>query len=1121
MTPQTADRYTLVRPLGKGASGEVWEAVLHGPGGFEKAVALKRLKQGPDALPTDLLDEARLGAKLQHPNVVGVYSVDAFQGSWCVAMELVAGATVRELLASGPLPPSVVADLGAQLATALEHVHALRIDGRPLVHRDVKPANVLVDRYGVVKLADFGVATASSRNGAGTPGYAAPEQIAGLAEPRSDLFGLGMVLVVAALGSRPLDLPPATLASAPDAFEDLLRPALDARVPGLGPVAVRCLRADPALRFGSARAAAIELRMLAAQAPPGPSLQDVVVARRPELAPAVPAGTDETVLEARHNLGPPTDALVGRAAELQDLQDRLGAGARLVTLLGPGGTGKTRLATELARKLAPRLVGGAWFADLTEARSADAVRFAVARALELELAGGDPAARLTRALDARGRLLLVLDNAEQVVADVAAEVTSWLRAAPRLTVVCTSRVALELGAEDLVFLGPLSDDDGAALFLRRSRRDDPAAAVVPLVRLLEGSALALELAAARAGALPLDVLCEQLAGGSLALRSSRRDLPDRQRSVEASLRWSWDLASPCARAALAQLSVTEGGFDARAAAAILDLSPFPEAGSPLDVLHELVHSSLLRAEPSGRFRLLVSVKDFAARALADDDRQRVGLRHARWYAQLSGHPARVVELQNLVAGTHLALDAGQPELAAGTAAGAWAVFGRFGPVEVGVALLGEVIDALPAGSRAWQHLVALRAPEVVTTVGEFVQWGLDAIGRGEQPPHHRLLWVVGAFQSNVDPVAASVTLARAKAAAEAAGDLGTVVATLVSESRCARLRGDVREAERAIREGVTQAERLGDPFELADGLSALGSFLAFVGRWAEAGASLERSLAVRHAQTDYFALARLAQVRARLGDGPGAQEALFRAERSTNVTEPDTNMTLTVARAELAAAAGDRRAPELYRHAIWALEARGTTVLTAELHLALARSLVAVGAGEDALRHVAVANRVLGEYPNARLQALADVLLLPGDVPALERAAERLAAPDGPREDHHLALHTLALALAPTEPDRAVALLRRLVREDHPPTRGLAAAALTHLVPWDDVAAGVDAELAALRGTMWRPTLATLLVAKVLALAPRDLPAARSAWHELAALLPLELPTPVRADLDRARATVR
>jgi serine/threonine protein kinase len=652
MTPQTADRYTLVRPLGKGASGEVWEAVLHGPGGFEKAVALKRLKQGPDALPTDLLDEARLGAKLQHPNVVGVYSVDAFQGSWCVAMELVAGATVRELLASGPLPPSVVADLGAQLATALEHVHALRIDGRPLVHRDVKPANVLVDRYGVVKLADFGVATASSRNGAGTPGYAAPEQIAGLAEPRSDLFGLGMVLVVAALGSRPLDLPPATLASAPDAFEDLLRPALDARVPGLGPVAVRCLRADPALRFGSARAAAIELRMLAAQAPPGPSLQDVVVARRPELAPAVPAGTDETVPR-----GPPQPRAPHRRA--RGARRRAAGPSRTDSAPAPGSSPSSGQAAP-ARPASPpsspassphASSAGAWFADLTEARSADAVRFAVARALELELAGGDPAARLTRALDARGRLLLVLDNAEQVVADVAAEVTSWLRAAP------PAHRRLHQPRR------PRARRRGPRLPrapLRRRRRcpvppPQPAATTLPppsspssdCSRAAPSPSSSPPHAPAHS---PLDVLCEQLAGGSLALRSSRRDLPDRQRSVEASLRWSWDLASPCARAALAQLSVTEGGFDARAAAAILDLSPFPEAGSPLDVLHDVVHSSLLRAEPSGRFRLLVSVKDFAARALADDDRQRVGLRHARWYAQLSGHPARVVELQNLVRG---------------------------------------------------------------------------------------------------------------------------------------------------------------------------------------------------------------------------------------------------------------------------------------------------------------------------------------------------------------------------------------------------------------------------------------------------------------------------------------
>jgi predicted ATPase len=1120
VTPQTADRYTLVRPLGRGASGEVWEAVLHGPGGFEKAVALKRLKQGPDALPTDLLDEARLGAKLQHPNVVGVYSVDAFQGSWCVAMELVAGATVRELLASGPLPPSVVADLGAQLATALEHVHALRIDGRPLVHRDVKPANVLVDRYGVVKLADFGVATASSRNGAGTPGYAAPEQIAGLAEPRSDLFGLGMVLVVAALGSRPLDLPPATLASAPDAFEDLLRPALDARVPGLGPVAVRCLRADPALRFGSARAAAIELRMLAAQAPPGPSLQDVVVARRPELAPAVPAGTDETVLEARHNLGPPTDALVGRAAELQDLQDRLGAGARLVTLLGPGGTGKTRLATELARKLAPRLVGGAWFADLTEARSADAVRFAVARALELELAGGDPAARLTRALDARGRLLLVLDNAEQVVADVAAEVTSWLRAAPRLTVVCTSRVALELGAEDLVFLGPLSDDDGAALFLRRSRRDDPAAAVVPLVRLLEGSALALELAAARAGALPLDVLCEQLAGGSLALRSSRRDLPDRQRSVEASLRWSWDLASPCARAALAQLSVTEGGFDARAAAAILDLSPFPEAGSPLDVLHELVHSSLLRAEPSGRFRLLVSVKDFAARALADDDRQRVGLRHAQWYAQFAEGARSPEDVDNLVAATHAALGLGEAELAARTATAAWRVITVLGPYDAGHALLERVMTALPVGSTSWQGLYVLKLGEEDVPRADLVPIFTKVLEDSIEPPHPEVLWVLAALSADQGSDRADQLLREAADAATRTGAVSTLANCELTKARRARLRGDVAGADSAMTRCVALAARTGDPRFHAECLALAGVESLGLGRWDEARRRIHGALSRGPlGRMDYYPLSKLAVACVRLGDLAGAERALAQARVAAGLDPRTWRRTgLGSAETELAVATGRPEAPARLVDFIDEVRAWHLDPRTLAMAAGWARS---IGRDELSVEIMLMARSGLQTTASTRVAALVAVSDPQASTLELERAADRLAAPDGPREDHHSALQTLAAALAPTDPDRAVALLRRLVREGNPPTRGLAAAALTRLLPWDDVAAGVDAELDSLRGSMWRPALATLLVAKVLALAPRDLPAARRAWHELAALLPLELPTPVRAELDRARATVR
>jgi predicted ATPase len=704
--PVANDRYTLVRQLGAGGMGEVWEAVMHGPGGFEKPVAVKRLRSGLGQGPgRQLLEEARVGALLHHPNVVGVYGVDEDTSGWRVAMELVRGPTLAELLAKGPLAPAAVVEVGVQVAAALEHVHALRLGDRPLVHRDVKPQNLLVDRYGVVKLADFGIAGAADEPGAGTVGYAPPEQVDGRAEPRSDLFALGMTLAACALGRRPLGSSGAALAATFDIEARLpaLQAEVDAAVPGLGPVVARCLRFDAAARYPSATALAAALRGLRGAYPPDLVLRQLVASARPELALARDSDSDSTLGLIVGNLPTPREGFVGRVDELADLLARLQRGERLVTVLGPGGAGKTRLSLQVAAREQQRVEGGAWFVDLSEATTADGVRYALAEALGIELEPRAGPAALGAALRARGRLLVVFDNVEQVVEAAAPLLSAWSAAAPQLSMICTSRVALDVRGEQRMFLGPLREDEAVALFLARSGRSDHPAVVRPVVELLEGSPLAIELAAARAATLTLDQLRERLEQGILALRSTQRDLPARQRSLEASLVWSWELLGPSARAALSRLSVCEGGFDSHAAEAILSRG----ADDPwaLDVLQELVFASLVRADrATGRFSVLVSVRAFAAARLSAAELADAERLHARWYAQYVTHPAAPHELDNFAVATQRALRAGEPEVAARAALSAWKVVNARGPMPPGIRLLRA---ALAQNGPGTPHYVAL------------------------------------------------------------------------------------------------------------------------------------------------------------------------------------------------------------------------------------------------------------------------------------------------------------------------------------------------------------------------------------------------------------------------------
>jgi non-specific serine/threonine protein kinase len=281
----------------------------------------------------------------------------------------------------------------------------------------------------------------------------------------------------------------------------------------------------------------------------------------------------------RHNLPPQLTSFVGRTAELAQARELLDQpGVRLVTLTGPGGTGKSRLAVQLATAFADQLADGVWFVALAAVSEPALVAPAIAHTLGVRESGGQTiVASLAEFLEPR-ETLLVLDNFEHLL-DAAPEVAELLRAAPQLKVLVTSRSPLRLSGEHELPIAPLPLPDpgppaallvadSVTLFLERARaiRPDLAvgasemAAIAAICRRLDGLPLAIELAAARIRLLPPAALLERLTGASIngeagaatpslsLLTGGARDLPARQRTMRDAIAWSFDLMPPAEQA---------------------------------------------------------------------------------------------------------------------------------------------------------------------------------------------------------------------------------------------------------------------------------------------------------------------------------------------------------------------------------------------------------------------------------------------------------------------------------------------------------------------------------------------------------------------------------------------
>ncbi|WP_205718699.1 BTAD domain-containing putative transcriptional regulator [Actinomadura sp. WMMA1423] len=406
-------------------------------------------------------------------------------------------------------------------------------------------------------------------------------------------------------------------------------------------------------RQGEALAAYAELREVLADelgldpSPELAALHEAILRQDAALAPPEP--------ERRSNLPVPLTGLIGRDRCLDDVERLLGT-ARLVTLTGPGGVGKTRLALEAAARLTgDGFPDGVWLVELAARRGGTAElaqEVSAVLGLRDDMPGapaagapeGDGVRRLSAALRGR-RMLLVLDNCEHVV-DRAAELAELLlRGAAGLRILATGREPLGLTGETVYLVEPLRKDDAVRLFADRAAASAPGfaldadrAAVAEICRRLDGIPLALELAATRVRALGVRELARRLTDRFGVLTTGPRGAPARQRTLRAVIDWSWEPLGPAERAVLRRLAVHVDGCGLDAAEAVCAGGDVREE-DVLDLLTRLVDRSLVVMVdgPSGpRYRLLESVAAYAAERLREaDDLDGARDRHLRHYLDLA------------------------------------------------------------------------------------------------------------------------------------------------------------------------------------------------------------------------------------------------------------------------------------------------------------------------------------------------------------------------------------------------------------------------------------------------------------------------------------------------------
>jgi predicted ATPase/class 3 adenylate cyclase len=579
-------------------------------------------------------------------------------------------------------------------------------------------------------------------------------------------------------------------------------------------------------------------------------------------------------LKSLSNTNLPAEArsLIGRERELVELSELLAREeVRLVTLTGPGGTGKTRLALRLAAELVEEYRNGVFFVSLAPISDPALVIPTIAQTLGVKERPGESLSAALGSDLADKLLLLVLDNFEHVV-EAATDVGQLVAASPQLRLLVTSREPLHLGGEHEYLVPPLTEPEAVALFTERAQEvcrefelDGDRHFVELICARLDRLPLAIELAAARVRVLPPGKLLERLEQRLPLLASRRRDLPARQRTLEAAIAWSRDLLTEQEQRLFARLAVFVGGWTLEAAEEICE--------ADVEILESLLTKSLIRqqegpdAQP--RFLMLETIREFASGELeASREGERMRRRHAEFFSQLAERAVDRLgtleqpnwlrrleaERDNLRASLQWSLDAREHETGL-LLAHAFGNLCRFrGPISEGrswleVALAGAGEQTALARSKAFHEAAVLAwVQDDLESAQAFAEESL-ALAKSSEDAERAgralltLGFVAGAAR---DYDRCEEVLEEAIAVYSECGNEHEATMTLHMLGYFARARGDYPRALALVEDAIARSRRAGDTVGIALGTGNLGGVLREEGRIQEALPLLRVSLLSAH-----------------------------------------------------------------------------------------------------------------------------------------------------------------------------------------------------------------------------------------------------------------------------------